>query len=190
MGNIRVRFRVPYLKMEGDGAILECRFTVCDWLIEPNIPKSQTINILVVSKRLLHVLRRKQLAFSHPSALTKSKCKNWSILSSKFDSLILKTHFISLGRVSNMHFFGCQNEGLASCKIFIRRAAAVKGGTQDSSSWIKIACFLCKIRFRTHMFIIWGQTHNQKNHKKLTARWWGGEGVHAYSPFFWRLLFL
>ena len=30
MGNIRVRFRVPYLKMEGDGAILECRVTVCD----------------------------------------------------------------------------------------------------------------------------------------------------------------
>ena len=118
MGNIRVPFRVPYLKMEWDGAILECRFTVCDWLIEPNIPKSQTINILVVSKRLLHVLSRKQLAFSHPSALTKSKCKNCSILSSKFDSLILKTHFISLGRVSNMHFLWLSKWGAGLMQNF------------------------------------------------------------------------
>ena len=40
----------------------------------------------------------------------------------------------------------------------------------DSSRWMKIAFFLCKIRFRTHMFILWGQSHNQKNHQKLTVR--------------------
>ena len=170
MGNIRVRFRVPYLKMEGDGAILECRVTVCDWLIEPNIPKSQTINILVVSKRLLHVLSRKQLAFSH--------LQPWPKASVKIDqfchrNLILwsSKHILSHWEGSQICIFcGCQNEGPASCKIFIRRAAAVKGGTQDSSSWIKIACFLCKICFRTHMFIIRGQTHNQKKSGKVDLK--------------------
>ena len=38
-------------------------------------------------------------------------------------------------------------------QMIILRATAVKGGIGDSSSWMKIALFLCKIRFRTHMFI-------------------------------------
>ena len=46
----------------------------------------------------------------------------WKLIfiSLKFDSLTLKTHFISLWRVSKMHFScpfcGCQNEGPVSCK--------------------------------------------------------------------------
>ena len=46
--------------------------------------------------------------------------KIFIFFSLKFDSLTLKTHFISLWRVSKMHFScpfcGCQNEGPASCK--------------------------------------------------------------------------
>ena len=38
--------------------------------------------------------------------------------------------------------------------------------------------------FRTHMFIFWGQTHSQKNHKKTDRKVVGWERVHAYSPFF------
>ena len=43
----------------------------------------------------------------------------------------------------------------------------------------KIAFFLCKIRFRRHMFIIWGQKHNLKNHETVTVRW--GVVVNAYG---------
>ena len=49
------------------------------------------------------------------------------------------------------------------------RGVVKKSG--DYCKWMKIAFFLCKIRFRTHIFIIWGQTHNQKSHKRLTVRW-------------------
>ena len=41
---------------------------------------------------------------------------------------------------------------------------------------MKIALFLWKIHFRTHMFIIWGQKYNPKNHEKLTLRWERGGG--------------
>ena len=45
----------------------------------------------------------------------KQMWKFWSFFSLKFDSLTLKTHFISLWRVSKMHFScpirGCQNKG-------------------------------------------------------------------------------
>ena len=54
---------------------------------------------------------------SATSALTVSKCENFDFFSLKLDSLTLKTHFISFGRVSKMHFscpfLGCQNEGPA-----------------------------------------------------------------------------
>ena len=41
---------------------------------------------------------------SATSALTVSKCENFDIFSLKFDSLTLKTHFISLRGVSKRHF--------------------------------------------------------------------------------------
>ena len=60
-----------------------------------------------------------------------------------------------------MPFRGCQNEGSAFCKwwswgagllqMIIPRAAAVRGGIGDSSSWMKLDLFLYKIRFRTHI---------------------------------------
>ena len=37
-----------------------------------------------------------------------------------------------------------------------------------------------KIRFKTHVIIIKGQKHTQKNQDKLTVRW-GGWRVNAYS---------
>ena len=52
-------------------------------------------------------------------------------------------------------------------QMIIRRDRLIKLGI---SNWTKIAIFLCKLRFRTHVFIVWGQTHIQKNHEKLTVR--------------------
>ena len=45
---------------------------------------------------------------------------------------------------------------------------------------MRIAFFLCKIRFITHMFIIWGRTHNHKNYEELTI-WWRWERVNTYG---------
>ena len=65
-------------------------------------------------------------------------------------------------------------------------------GIGDSSSWVKIAFFLCKTRLRTNMFIIWGQKQTKKNHEKLTVSWGGGLMFMVslsvkYLGGFWRL---
>ena len=44
-----------------------------------------------------------------------------------------------------------------------RTAAAVRGGIGDSSSWMDIDIFLCKIQFRTHMY---NHILRSKGHKK------------------------
>ena len=49
-----------------------------------------------------------------------------------------------------MPFSWLSKYGASLLQRIIRRAAAVRGGIGDSSSWMKIAFFLCKIRFRTH----------------------------------------
>ena len=74
------------------------------------------------------------------------KCENrWSFFSLKFDYLILKTHFISLLEVSLFDPFVTEQQ------------QAERRNAGDFCSWIEMIFFLCKIRFRTHMFIIWGQ---------------------------------
>ena len=105
---------------------------------------------------------------SAPSALTISKCENFGpFFPLKFDSLILKTNFISLWRVFHLFhlswpFCGCK------CSY---------GGTGILQVIIqKIVFFFCKIHFRTYMFIIWGQKHNKRNHEKQTVTWGGGRG--------------
>ena len=36
-------------------------------------------------------------------------------------------------------------------------------GIEDSNSWMKLAFFLCKIRFRTHYLSLYGLKHTTKN---------------------------
>ena len=91
--------------------------------------------------------------------------------------IILKTHFISLWRVSKIHF-SCPFGGCKwSSKGVGVPQAAVKGWIWDSSSWMKMTYFLRKIRFRTHVIRILGQK-DTKNHKKLNVR---GRGVNAHG---------
>ena len=64
--------------------------------------------------------------------------------------------FIALWRVTKCIFhalFGAFKKRASLLQMIILRAAALRGGIGDSSSWMKITFFLCKIRFRTHIFI-------------------------------------
>ena len=54
-------------------------------------------------------------------------------------------------------------------QMIIRRAAAVRGGIGDSSSCMEIDFFLCKISFKAHTIIIYGQKKTKKNRKKYVA---------------------
>ena len=48
----------------------------------------------------------------------------------------------------------CWNHGVGLLQMIIQRTAAVRGGIGDPGSWMKIAFFLCKIRFLKHMMIV------------------------------------
>ena len=81
-----------------------------------------------------------------------------------------------------MHFFmpflWSLKWGAGPLQTICRRAAAVRGGIGDSSSWIKIDFFLCKVRFRTQSSseIKWTP---KTNHEKLTVRW--GVYINPYG---------
>ena len=64
-----------------------------------------------------------------------------------------------------MPFSWLSKWGAGLLQMIILRAAAVRGAIGDSSGCMKIDAFLCKIRFRTHIIIISGQTHIHKNHR-------------------------
>ena len=55
-------------------------------------------------------------------------------------------------------FCGCHNEG----QPLANHPEGPYDGIGDSNSWMKIAFFSCKIRFRTYMFIIWGQNKQKR----------------------------
>ena len=65
-------------------------------------------------------------------------------------------------------------------QMIIRRTAAVGEGIGDSSSWMKIDFFLCKIRFRTHIIIIKGKKTPKKS-QKADSKGRGGGGVSGLT---------
>ena len=79
----------------------------------------------------------------------------------KFDSLIFKTHFMSLWRVSKM-YFSCPFHG---CKLSSGGKASFKwssGGAGLLQMIIEGQAYSCVKSVSEHMFIIWGEAHNQK----------------------------
>ena len=112
--------------------------------------------------------------------------KFWSFFSlKKLDSLMHLKHIFFLHCEESQNAFTCpfcgsQNEGPASFKWRSGGAGLLqmdqlwgyssKGRNWGFSTWVKIVLFLCKICFRTQMFIFLGPTHNQKSHK--ADRFW------------------
>ena len=73
MGHIRVHFKAPCVKMEGNGAVLDCRITVCNNSVEPNIQNHNQVLTSFVSTHLLPDSSQNRLAFFTCSVLT-NKC--------------------------------------------------------------------------------------------------------------------
>ena len=95
-----------------------------------------------------------------------SNVKSLILFSLKFDSLTIKTHFFSLWRVPKMHYFmpfsWLSKWGAGLLQMIIRRAAAVRGGIGDSSSWMKIDFFFLRLVYglfivRLSLFMLSGR---------------------------------
>ena len=100
----------------------------------------------------------------------------------KYDSLIPKTHFISLWGFSKMHFScPCSMSWSSLClwdtaiRPFFDRAAAVQ------RNWGWKLLFHVKIHFIIHIIIIQDQTHTKKKSQKADRKG-GGVTVSPLSP--------
>ena len=137
--------------------ILYNKKSILQLLESPILPVTEIISVFIFAYGYFTLRLTVRGGGSPLGPDCKQTWKFW-FFSLKLDSLTLKTHFISLWRVSKMHFSCPFTSTVSEISIHYESGLCYFGNIHPL--WEQLVLFhwlflvLCKIRFRTHRIII------------------------------------